>query len=55
RLLGLDVVAEGVESVDDLHILQAMGCPFLQGYYLGRPMPVEAMDDTLLVTRIAAA
>ncbi len=55
RLLGLDVVAEGVESVDDLHILQAMGCPFLQGYYLGRPMPVEAMEDTLLVTRIAAA
>ncbi|KAA0123015.1 EAL domain-containing protein [Methylobacterium sp. P1-11] len=55
RLLGLDVVAEGVESAEDLHILQAMGCPFLQGYHLGRPMPVEALEATLLTTRIAAA
>lgn len=39
--LRLDVVAEGVESADDVQILRAMGCPFLQGYHLARPMPLE--------------
>ena len=53
--LNLQVVAEGVESAEDLNILQAMGCPFLQGYHLGRPMPVEDLEATLLSTRIAAA
>lgn len=43
-LLGLEVVAEGVESPDDLQMLQSMGCPFLQGYHLGRPMPVQKLE-----------
>jgi diguanylate cyclase len=55
RLLGLEVVAEGVESADDLHILQAMGCPFLQGYHLGRPMAPADLDATLSAARIEAA
>ena len=55
RLLGLEVVAEGVESVEDLRILQAMGCPFLQGYHLGRPMPVRSLDAALLASRTEAA
>ncbi|AWI91536.1 GGDEF-domain containing protein [Methylobacterium sp. DM1] len=37
RALGLEVVAEGVETADDLATLQAMGCPFMQGYHLARP------------------
>ncbi|MDP4004378.1 bifunctional diguanylate cyclase/phosphodiesterase [Methylobacterium sp. NEAU K] len=55
RLLGLEVVAEGVESAEDLHMLQAMGCPFLQGYHLGRPMPVQALEGTLFAARTKAA
>ena len=55
RLLGLEVVAEGVESAEDLRILQAMGCPFLQGYHLGRPMPVRSLETVLFADRIAAA
>ncbi|MCJ2133763.1 EAL domain-containing protein [Methylobacterium sp. J-026] len=55
RLLGLEVVAEGVESDEDLRILQTMGCPFLQGYHLGRPMPVPVLEATLLVTCTEAA
>ena len=39
RELGLEVVAEGVESAEQLAILRDKGCPFVQGYYLGRPMP----------------
>jgi diguanylate cyclase len=41
RALGLEVVAEGVETADDLATLQSMGCPFMQGYHLGRPQPAE--------------
>jgi diguanylate cyclase (GGDEF)-like protein len=41
RAMKLDVVAEGVESSQDVVILRAMGCQFMQGYYLGRPMPAE--------------
>jgi EAL domain-containing protein (putative c-di-GMP-specific phosphodiesterase class I) len=41
RALSLEVVAEGVETADDLATLQAMGCPFMQGYHLGRPQPAD--------------
>jgi diguanylate cyclase (GGDEF)-like protein len=36
---GLAVVAEGVETAQQLSGLQAVGCDLLQGYLLGRPMP----------------
>ncbi len=37
--LGLEVVAEGVETVEQLLILKAIGCDLAQGYYLSRPLP----------------
>ncbi|MFC5700100.1 EAL domain-containing protein [Cohnella faecalis] len=39
RQLHLDVVAEGLESYDQLMRLQEWGCDIAQGYLLGRPMP----------------
>jgi diguanylate cyclase (GGDEF)-like protein len=39
RELGLQVVAEGVETIEQLDFLRDKGCPFVQGYYIGRPMP----------------
>lgn len=45
--LHLDVVAEGVESEAQLQFLQANGCPNIQGYLLGRPMPSDAFRDWL--------
>jgi diguanylate cyclase (GGDEF)-like protein/PAS domain S-box-containing protein len=41
RTLGMDVVAEGVETVGQMAALQDMGCAFLQGWLFGRPMPLE--------------
>jgi EAL domain-containing protein (putative c-di-GMP-specific phosphodiesterase class I) len=41
--LGLRVVAEGVESEDAWRHLEALGCDFAQGYYLSRPLPVDAV------------
>ncbi|MGM0679228.1 MAG: putative bifunctional diguanylate cyclase/phosphodiesterase, partial [Pseudomonadota bacterium] len=37
--LGFQIVAEGVEDHQTLLLLQEMGCEFIQGYYIGRPVP----------------
>jgi EAL domain-containing protein (putative c-di-GMP-specific phosphodiesterase class I) len=51
--LGLRVVAEGVEDEHTWRILQSLGCDLVQGYFLARPMPAEAMQ-TWLRDRFAA-
>ncbi len=38
---GINLVAEGIETEQQLKILQQMGCQQAQGYYLGRPMKIE--------------
>jgi diguanylate cyclase (GGDEF)-like protein/PAS domain S-box-containing protein len=47
RTLGLDVVAEGVETPGQLAALRRLGCRFLQGYLLGRPVPVGDLPAVL--------
>ena len=42
RRLHLEVTAEGVETESQLQLLRSQGCPEVQGYFLGRPMPAEA-------------
>jgi diguanylate cyclase (GGDEF)-like protein len=42
--LGLDVVAEGIEDMEQLVLLQALGCPFGQGYLLARPLEARAFE-----------
>ena len=39
--LGLKIVAEGVETFDQVLMLRSMGCDFLQGYYFSKPIPPE--------------
>jgi diguanylate cyclase (GGDEF)-like protein len=41
RSLDMDVVAEGVERVAQKQKLLELGCPVMQGYLFGRPVPVE--------------
>jgi EAL domain-containing protein (putative c-di-GMP-specific phosphodiesterase class I) len=41
--LGLDVVAEGVESESVLEDLRALGCHYAQGFAVGRPMDADAI------------
>lgn len=41
---GLSVVAEGVETLEQLRILTEMGCSVMQGFYFGRSMSAEQFD-----------
>lgn len=49
--LGLQAVAEGVETEEHLNFLQANGCHLVQGYLLARPMPAD--DIPQAVTELA--
>ncbi len=39
--LGISVVAEGVETKEQLDLLNSFGCELVQGYYYSRPLPLE--------------
>ena len=41
RSLGVETVAEGVESLDHAGLLRQLGCDFLQGYAFAKPLPFE--------------
>jgi diguanylate cyclase (GGDEF)-like protein len=45
--LGLDLVAEGVESVHQLQVLRELGCHKAQGYLISHPVPPDAMRSTV--------
>lgn len=45
--LNMKVMAEGVETVEQLRFLREHGCNEVQGYYFGRPMPASAIERML--------
>lgn len=45
--LGLKVIAEGVETKDQLDILQGIACDFAQGYYFSKPVPAEEFQKIM--------
>jgi diguanylate cyclase (GGDEF)-like protein len=45
--LGIDLVAEGVETEMQAQMLQELGCNFMQGYCFGRPMAVDQAERML--------
>ncbi|MGY1711069.1 putative bifunctional diguanylate cyclase/phosphodiesterase [Geodermatophilus sp. SYSU D00758] len=47
RTLGMDVVAEGVETPGQLAALRSLGCRFLQGWLLARPVPAAELPAVL--------
>lgn len=44
KALKLEVVAEGIESIHQLHQLRILGCEFGQGYLFSRPVPVDEAE-----------
>jgi diguanylate cyclase (GGDEF)-like protein/PAS domain S-box-containing protein len=48
--LSLKVLAEGVENSDQLHHLNQLGCDEVQGFYLAKPMPADALEGSIGTT-----
>ncbi len=48
RSMSLDVVAEGVETVQQLHALSDLSCDKAQGYLISHPVPADAMRTTMV-------
>ena len=46
--MGLDLVAEGVETVHQLQSLRDLGCNKAQGYLISHPVPPDAMRSTMV-------
>jgi len=51
--LGLRVVAEGVEDLHTANLLGQLGCDFLQGYFISRPVSGDAFIEWLRLNKIA--
>ena len=45
--LSVDVIAEGIETVEQLNALHTLGCRYAQGFLLGRPQPLAGLARDL--------
>jgi EAL domain-containing protein (putative c-di-GMP-specific phosphodiesterase class I) len=43
----MEIVAEGIQRPDQAERLRALHCDLAQGFYFGRPMPDDEMDESL--------
>jgi EAL domain-containing protein (putative c-di-GMP-specific phosphodiesterase class I) len=46
--LNLEVVAEGVETEEQLALLRSFGCDQVQGFLISRPLPIEQLVEYLV-------
>jgi diguanylate cyclase (GGDEF)-like protein len=44
RILGREIVAEGIETEQEMQAMQAAGCTHLQGYLFSRPLPADHVE-----------
>ena len=45
--LGMETVVEGIETAEQLAVLQQFGCDIGQGYLFGRPLPLNEVQQML--------
>jgi diguanylate cyclase (GGDEF)-like protein/PAS domain S-box-containing protein len=48
HILGMSIVAEGIETPSQLELLQTLRCDYGQGYYFAKPLPVTTAQDWLI-------
>ena len=46
--LGINTIAEGVETVEQLDLLKAFGCDYLQGFLFSKPVPADELERMLV-------
>lgn len=44
KWLGMAVIAEGVETIEQANFLKSIGCNYQQGYFYARPMPMDEFE-----------
>lgn len=49
RTLGMSTVVEGVETAEQLAMLEKLGCSTFQGYYFSRPIPVSEYEKKFIL------
>lgn len=47
QALEMEVVAEGVETIEQVNLLQTLACDYLQGYHFWKPMPAQEIESLL--------
>ena len=47
RLLEVPVIAEGVETKEQMMLLKELGCDIIQGYYFSKPLPPEEFEKLI--------
>lgn len=52
KWMDLQVVAEGVETKEQVHLLQTLNCEYAQGYYYAKPMSEKQFEKYLLQSNI---
>jgi diguanylate cyclase (GGDEF)-like protein/PAS domain S-box-containing protein len=55
RQIGLQTIAEGIETAEQLNALRSLGCSAGQGYHLARPQPAAMIDGWLEPAAFAGA
>lgn len=51
KSLGMTVIAEGVETAEQLSFLKEKNCDLVQGYYYYKPMPKEEIEKVMQENR----
>ena len=46
--LSVPVIAEGVETAEQLHVLRSLGCDLVQGYFFSKPVPAAEFEPFIL-------
>jgi predicted signal transduction protein with EAL and GGDEF domain len=52
--LNMQVVAEGVETAEQVHLLKSLGCEYAQGYFFSKPIDSAEVERTLMTTKASS-
>jgi EAL domain-containing protein (putative c-di-GMP-specific phosphodiesterase class I) len=51
--LKVPVIAEGVETEEQLQLLKGLGCDVIQGFYFSRPLPADQFEEQIIQNEIS--